>query len=106
VSDDELVLELNAAADHWRKRALAAEAKLREQALGSLEQNTDMHEALDRAEAIEAERDWFKELLAEAVDDIEHWGSYAGEYFQEKWNLAGDLAKYRAALDSTEGPEQ
>jgi hypothetical protein len=98
VSDDELVLELNAAADHWRKRALAAEAKLREQALGSLEQN--------RAEAIEAERDWFKELLAEAVDDIEHWGSYAGEYFQEKWNLAGDLAKYRAALDSTEGPEQ
>lgn len=37
-----------------------------------------------------------KAHLAEAADDIVHWGSYAGDYFQIKWDLEGDIARYRA----------
>lgn len=29
--------------------------------------------------------------LDEAREDVEHWGSYAGEYFQNKHDLEGDL---------------
>jgi hypothetical protein len=36
--------------------------------------------------------------LAEAIEDIQHWGGYAGEYFQDKWDLKGNIAKHRAAL--------
>jgi hypothetical protein len=36
--------------------------------------------------------------LLEAADDVQSWGAYAGEYFQEKWDLAGDIARIRAAL--------
>ena len=36
-------------------------------------------------------------LLYEAADDIENWGAYASEYFQEKWNLVDDVAKYKKA---------
>jgi hypothetical protein len=31
--------------------------------------------------------------LAEARDDMAGWGAYASDYFQEKWDLAGDLVK-------------
>ena len=36
-----------------------------------------------------------RELLTEAADEIEHWGSYASDYFQEKHGLDADIAKYR-----------
>jgi hypothetical protein len=49
---------------------------------------------LAAADEIEALRD----ALTEAVEDIEHWGGYASAYFQEKWDLAGDLAKYQSVL--------
>jgi hypothetical protein len=39
-----------------------------------------------------------RQLLAEAVDDIDDWASYASDYFREKHDLAGALARYRAAL--------
>jgi hypothetical protein len=42
-----------------------------------------------------------EELLREATDDLEDWASYAPEYFKKKHNLAGDLAKYRAARAPT-----
>jgi hypothetical protein len=42
--------------------------------------------------------------LGEAIEDIESWASYASPYFQEKWDLAGDLAKHRAALTTPEEP--
>ena len=36
----------------------------------------------------------------------EEWGSYASDYFIKKWNLAGDVAKARAALgDKTSNVE-
>lgn len=35
--------------------------------------------------------------LSEAADDIEGWGAYASQYFQEKHDLAGVVAEYRNA---------
>jgi hypothetical protein len=34
-------------------------------------------------------------VILAAADDIESWGAYAGEYFQEKWDLSGDIKLYR-----------
>lgn len=34
-------------------------------------------------------------VLEEAAGDIEEWGGYASEYFQQKHDLAGTIAKYR-----------
>lgn len=33
-------------------------------------------------------------LLQQASEDIEDWGSYASDYFQEKHDLLGDIKKY------------
>lgn len=37
----------------------------------------------------------------ECLEDLQHWASYAGDYFQEKWDLAGDIAKHQSILDDT-----
>ena len=42
-----------------------------------------------------------EDALREAADDIEEWGSYASDYFIKKWDLAGDVAKARAALEAS-----
>ena len=42
------------------------------------------------------EIDELKSLLREAVQDISDWGSYASEYFKDKHDLAGTIAKYEA----------
>ena len=34
----------------------------------------------------------------EAINDIEEWGAYASEYFQEKWGLKECIEQHRAAL--------
>lgn len=44
-------------------------------------------------EDVEAIRDKALEALEEAKEDINHWGSYASEYFQEKHDLQGDLER-------------
>ncbi|MGI9573859.1 hypothetical protein ACRYJU_07205 [Alloalcanivorax xenomutans] len=36
--------------------------------------------------------------LREAIASIEEWGAYADEYFQKKWDLAGDIARLKALL--------
>jgi hypothetical protein len=36
--------------------------------------------------------------LWEARGMVESWGAYADEYFQDKWDLKGDLAKLDAAI--------
>lgn len=33
------------------------------------------------------------DALDAAMEDVEHWGAYAGEYFQDKHDLDGDLAR-------------
>ena len=33
------------------------------------------------------------DALDQALEDVEHWGAYAGEYFQDKHDLDGGLAR-------------
>lgn len=47
---------------------------------------------------LERERDEARSIAAEAIDEIESWGAYASDYFQEKWDLAGTVERLRAAL--------
>ena len=50
--------------------------------------------------AAEVER--LRAVVLEAADLIAEWGSHAGQYFQWKWDLAGDVARIRsAALEQT-----
>ena len=56
------------------------------------------HEA-DKARIAELEL-----LLSDAAQEIEDWGAYAPEYFQEKHDLAGVVARFRAALSKPKEP--
>ena len=38
----------------------------------------------------------------EAISEIEEWGAYASEYFQEKWGLKECIEQHRAALKEAE----
>lgn len=40
--------------------------------------------------------------LQRAREDLADWGAYAGDYFKEKWDLAGDLAAIDEALAEDE----
>jgi hypothetical protein len=46
----------------------------------------------ERTEQVERMR----EALKEAADDIASWASYADDYFYQKHDAAGCIAKYRA----------
>lgn len=35
--------------------------------------------------------------IAEAADEIQYWGAYASDYFKEKHDLAGTVARFRSA---------
>lgn len=41
-----------------------------------------------------------RKLALEAIDEIEGWGAYAGDYFQEKWDLGGTVARLRNSADN------
>jgi len=57
----------------------------------------ELMDAITRADKLE-------EALREARDAIEDWAGYASDYFREKHDLAGDLAKVDALLrDQEEG---
>ena len=43
-----------------------------------------------------------REKYEEAIDNIEEWGAYAPEYFQEKWKLKECIEQHRAALKEGE----
>lgn len=52
----------------------------------------------EAADALEAKGRLIAELveaLSEATDEIESWGAYAGEYFQEKHDLKGVIKQFR-----------
>lgn len=59
-------------------------------------------EKRNKAEAeVHALRDEIKKLtvaLWDAIDCVLAWSAYASEYFKEKHDLAGDLARLRAVL--------
>lgn len=51
-----------------------------------------------RVEAAEQRVAELEKALGEAIDMVIDWGAYASEYFQEKWDLQGDIAKLRAVI--------
>ena len=55
---------------------------------------TQLHEAKQEITRL-------RSLLAEAREDVDFWGGYASEYFQEKWDLTGTLEKYDAVIAET-----
>jgi hypothetical protein len=54
-------------------------------------------------EHLQAEIKRLHNLLADhaedALDDVTHWASYAGDYFTEKWALTDDVAKWERRRD-------
>jgi len=44
--------------------------------------------------------------LKEAAYEIQDWGSYASEYFQNKHDLAGSVAAVHAAIAKATGEQQ
>jgi len=54
-----------------------------------------LQDAMDEIERL-------REKYEEAIDDIEEWGAYASEYFQEKWKLKECIEQHRAALKEAE----
>jgi hypothetical protein len=48
---------------------------------------------VDRLHALLAEH------AADALEDVQHWSGYASEYFQQKWNLDDDIAKWERRRD-------
>jgi len=55
---------------------------------------------LRRLHAVNAE---LLQALKDATDAIEHWGTYATDYFQKKWDLQSDITAARAAIARAEG---
>jgi hypothetical protein len=58
----------------------------------------------DEIQTMLAEVERLRAALVEAADDLESWGAYAGEYFREKWDLAGDVARIRLAAVAPKEP--
>jgi hypothetical protein len=54
---------------------------------------------------LEARVSELEQQLLEAADEIEDWGGYANPYFQDKHDLKGCIAKYRAAITPPKGNE-
>lgn len=42
------------------------------------------------------------QALKNATEAIEHWGLYASDYFQQKWDLQSDINAARAAIAKAE----
>lgn len=55
-------------------------------------------ELREERDQLRAEVEGLRSLLAEAASDVADWGAYASDYFQQKHDLAGCVAKYRAAM--------
>ena len=56
------------------------------------------YEAYEQVNAgLKAEVEGLRKSLLDAAEEIDAWGSYASDYFQEKHDLAGCVAKFHAA---------
>ena len=60
-------------------------------------------EAADELRRLYAVNADLLQALKNATEAIEHWGLYATDYFQKKWDLQGDIAAACAAIDRAEG---
>jgi hypothetical protein len=56
-----------------------------------------------QADKWELENLRLRRALEDAKEAVQSWGAYADTYFQEKWDLAGDIAAIDAALSVSDG---
>lgn len=77
-----------------------AEVERLRTALDVSEEQRAEHQAACAAEVerLTRERDGLAKALADAIECVESWSAYASDYYREKHDLAGDLARLRAAL--------
>jgi uncharacterized small protein (DUF1192 family) len=68
-----------------------------------LQSDTSFATAISSLRREKERADKLAEALREARDAIEDWAGYASDYFREKHDLAGDLAKIDAALEQEKG---
>ena len=61
-----------------------------------------LNDARAEAARLKAECEGLRESLTHAADEVESWGSYASDYFQQKHDLAGTVLKVRQAAVSKE----
>ena len=54
----------------------------------------------DEISRLRVQRDELLAALVDALTMVEDWSSYASDYFTEKYDLAGDIAKLNASITS------
>lgn len=59
-------------------------------------------ELMIQVDELKAESEALRKALLEASEEVAAWGAYASEYFQEKHDLAGCVAKLHAAAMAKE----
>lgn len=63
-----------------------------------------LDEVIAERDQLRAENERLRALLLEASEEIDSWGSYASEYFQQKHDLPGAVAKFHyAAMAKDDG---
>jgi hypothetical protein len=84
----------------WDERAILIEEDLLS-GIGCQAEVTAVGDGSIALRALQSTGSAEAELLAalkEAREDVSSWGAYASEYFRDKWDLAGDLARYDAVI--------
>jgi len=88
------VAEVQRYKDEIRKRLIECEViKL---------ENVTLRGRVSAGEAAVVEVERSRKTLKEAIEFAEEGWGYAGGYFKEKWNYAGQLAALKAALEEKE----
>lgn len=65
--------------------------------LGHLQQRNGECDSLRATLATQAAQ--IEALRHDAAETIEHWGGYASDYFKDKWDLKGDIKRFRDVAD-------
>ena len=60
----------------------------------------------EAADRLAAEIERLRTALVEAKEAVQSWGAYADKYFQEKWDLAGDIKAIDGALAPQQEPKK
>jgi hypothetical protein len=63
----------------------------------------DVIRRVDECMQLRRQRDDLRAALVQARGDMIDWAAYADAYYQDKWDLAGDLAAIDAALEASNG---
>ena len=70
---------------------------------GQVERQTEeLRLAHEADKLLKSECEGLRESLTHAADEVESWGAYASDYFQQKHDLAGTVLKVRQAAVSKE----